>query len=284
MKRKCGAKFQNKKWAHLWMAPTFLLLGLSLASCDLLKPAAQKPQKKDQSSEASADPSATEYMSQGEKFAFHRWLAGEMLEQVYARPAKSKEAVDNWANVFSQRGSMEGVYRGMVQSTDYAALESGRAELKALRFFAQEMAALDHPNAADSDEVVKATAEKYAKEYMGRPLFTLKRLLGDRVIDESASRKGDKDRLATWYANFVARWAKAGISFGMPQRDKPDEAFHFKWAKENNLGMLQWELLNRVHRVLNAYGGIAQPTSAEVARQQADASPTPAKAATPAGK
>lgn len=277
MERKSGLGSQNKKWAHLWMAPTFLLLCFSLTACDLLKPAAKAPQKKDPNSESSADTSATEYMSKGEKFAFHRWLVTEMLEQVYAKPPLSDEVVNNWANVFSQRGSMEGVYRGMVQSTDYFALETGRADLKALRFFAQEMAAMDHPNNKDSDEVVKATAEKYAREYMGKPLFTLKRVLGDRVLDESSSRKADKDRLATWYANFVGRWAKAGISFGMAQRDKPDEAFHFKWAKDNNLGMLQWELLNRVHRVLNEYGGVA-PAAAPKAAE------APAKPATPAGK
>jgi hypothetical protein len=267
--------FQNKKWAHLWMAPAFLFLGFQLSACDLLKPALQKAQKKDQKSESSADPSGEGIMTQGEKFAFHRWLVTEMLEQVYARPAASKEAVDNWANVFSQRGSMEGVYRGMVLSTEYAALETGRADLKALRFFAQEMSALDHPNAKDSDDEVKASAEKYAKEYMGKPLFTLKRLLGDRVIAESEARKGDKDRLATWYANFVGRWTKAGVPFGLPQRDESDEAFHFRWAKENNLGMLQWELLNRVHRVLNAYGGVA----AAVAPKAAEQAP-----ATPAGR
>jgi hypothetical protein len=269
------------------MAPTFLLLAFQLSGCDLLKPALKRTQKKDQNSESSADPSATEYMSQGEKFAFHRWLVNEMLEQVYAKPNTSQEAVNAWANVFSQRGSMEGVYHGMVLSTDYAALEKGRAELKAVRFFAQEMAAMDHPNNRDSDDVVKATAEKYAKENMGQSLFTLKRLLGDRVIQESNSRKADKDRLATWYANFVGRWAGAGVSFGMPQRDKADEAYHFKWAKDNNLGMLQWELLNRVHRVLNAYGGIPVPESkpaAAPAAQNNEASPTPVRAATPAGK
>jgi len=275
MKRKSRAVFQNMKWAHLWMAPTFLFLGLQLSACDLLKPAFQKTQKKDQKSESSADPSGEEIMTKGEKFAFHRWLVTEMLEQVYARPVSSNETVNNWANVFSQRGSMEGVYRGMVQSTEYAALEEGKADLKSLRFFAQEMAALDHPNAKDSDDVVKTSAERYAKEYMGKPLFTLKRLLGDRVIAESEARKADKDRLATWYANFVGRWTKAGVPFGLPQRDKPDEAFHFKWAKENNLGMLQWELLNRVHRVLNAYGGVA----AAVAPKAAEAS-----APNPAGK
>jgi hypothetical protein len=272
MKRKSLVVFQNKKRAHLLMVPAFLLLGLSLAGCDLLKPALQKAQKKDQRSESSADPSGEEIMTKGEKFAFHRWLVTEMLEQVYARPVSSNETVDNWANVFSQRGSMEGVYRGMVLSTDYAALETGRADLKALRFFAQEMSAMDHPNAKDSDDAVKALAEKYAKEYMGRPLFTLKRILGDRVIEEAERRKGDKDRLATWYANFVGRWTKAGVPFGLPQRDKPDEAFHFKWATENNLGMLEWELLNRVHRVLNAYGGVA----AAVAPKAAEAAPNPA--------
>jgi hypothetical protein len=215
-------------------------------------------------------------MTAGQKLNFHRWIVREMLEQVFGRPAKSQEEIDGWANVFSQKGSMEGVYHGLVLSSDYAALEQGKTNLKAVRFFAQEMAALDNPNSADNDAKLKADAERYAKEYMGASLFTLKRLLGERIIAESTARKDDKDRLATWYANFVSRWAKAGVPFGLPERNKDDEAYHFRWAKDNGLGLIQWELLNRVHRILNSYGGLPPiPAPATATPDSQAAKPVP---------
>lgn len=152
---------------------------------------------------------------------------------------------------------MEGVYHGLILSSEYTALEKGRAPTKAVRFFAQEMAALDFPNLNDTTPEVKAAAEKYAQEHLNTPLFSLKKLLGEKVLKEANNRKADRDGLAAWYSSFVARWVKTGVPFGLPQRDKPEEAFHYTWAKENNLGMIQWELLNRVHRVMNAYGEVA---------------------------
>lgn len=258
MERMPADNFENEKWAHLRMAPIFFAFVFLFSACDLLKPKGQAPadKAKDQGAvERSADPSNS-MLTQGERFAFHRWLVKEMLEQVFGKAAKSATEVDAWANVFSQRGSMEGVYHGMVLSSEYSALEQGKTDMKAVRFFAQEMAAMDHPNAKDTDEAIRKSAEDYAKKYMAHSLFTLKRLLGDRVISESVARKGDKDQLAAWYASFVGRWSKAGVSFGMAQRDNPNEAFHFKWAQENTLGMVQWELLNRLHRILNNYGGL----------------------------
>ncbi len=255
-----------KKWDSLRMAPTFLLLVIFFSSCDWAK--ALRPQQnvksRDEQKEKSAEP-AMSLMTQGERFAFHRWLVTEMQEQVLGRAVKNSADVDGWANVLSQRGSIEGVYHGFVLSSEYAALEKGRADLKAVRFFSQEMAALDNPNLADTQDVVRLAREKYAKEYMTAPLFTLKRFLGDKIIKESNARKEDKERLAAWYASFAVRWAAAGVPFGLPQRNKTDEAFHYRWAKENNLGVIQWELLNRVHRVMNAFGGVSladkQPAS-----------------------
>jgi hypothetical protein len=104
---------------------------------------------------------------------------------------------------------------------------------------------------------------------MGTSLFTLKRILGEKVLQEANKRKDDKDGLAAWYASFVSRWVKIGVPFGLVQRNREDEAFHFRWAKENNLGMVQWELLNRVHRVMNSFGGLA---------------PVPSPVASPVGK
>jgi hypothetical protein len=262
------------------VASAFFLFGI-FTSCKLFdevrpKNVEQKPS--DSQKEMSADPSNT-MMTKGEVFNFHRWLVKEMQEQILVRPANNDQDINGWANVLSQRGSIEGVYHGFVLSSEYGAKETGKPELKAVRFFAQEMAAFDFPNAKDGDPEIAKAAEKYAKENMSTPLFAMKRFLGDRILKESIARKADKERLASWYSGFVGRWSKAGVAFGHKQRDSGTEAYHYKWALDNNLGMVQWELLNRMHRIMNAYGGVALPTpatSAAPANAPAPSQPNPA--------
>lgn len=265
---------KSKRWAVLIWAPTFLFLVATLVGCDLkeiFRPQGGPPKALDPKS-GTAEPAGS-IMTANEKFKFHRWIVSEMQEQIFARANSAETDINGWANVLSQRGSIEGVYHGLVLSSEYGAMEKGRPTAKAVRFFAQEMAALDHPNSNDAVDEVRVSREKYAKENMNTPLFTLKKILGEKILNETNSRKNDRVGLAAWYSSFAARWTKTGVSFGLPQRDKSDEAFHFKWANDNNLGMIQWELLNRVHRVMNAYGDITPaPTPS--------ASPAP----TPAGK
>jgi hypothetical protein len=41
------------------------------------------------------------------------------------------------------------------------------------------------------------------------------------------------------------------VDFGVALRNKADEAFHLKWATEVSEDQIIWEVLNRLHRVLN---------------------------------
>jgi hypothetical protein len=258
---KTSQKVQMRKVTLV--ASAFFLFGF-LSSCKLfdeVRPKSVEQKPSDSQKEMSADP-LNAMMTKGEVFNFHRWLIKEMQEQILVRPANNDQDINGWANVLSQRGSIEGVYHGFVLSAEYGAKETGKPELKAVRFFAQEMAAFDFPNAKDGDPEMAKAAEKYAKENMGTPLFVMKRFLGDRILKESIARKADKERLASWYSGFVGRWSKAGVPFGHKQRDSGTEAYHYKWALDNNLGMVQWELLNRMHRIMNAYGGVALPVPA----------------------
>lgn len=67
-----------------------------------------------------------------------------MQEQIFARPAKDQVAAAGWANVLGQRASIEGVYHGLILSSEYMALEKGNAaDIKVLRFFGNEMAMLE---------------------------------------------------------------------------------------------------------------------------------------------
>lgn len=199
---------------------------------------------------------AVAFVTPNERYSFYLWVVREMQEQIYAKPVKDRAELDKWANVLSQRGSLEGVYHGLILSTEYAQLERGKADLRAVRFFASEMAALDFPLLPDTDEQVRGAAEAYARENLATPLFTLKRVLGAKVLKESSARASDQEKLAAWYASFATRWARLNIPFGAEQRNRTDEAFYFRWAKANSLGLVQWELLNRVHRSLNHFGGL----------------------------
>lgn len=249
---------KQMKWVSLKLAPTLFFLVLA-TGCDwreILRPQSLVKKAPDEHSEKSADPS-NEMMTAGEKFAFHRWLVSEMQMQIFAKSGPQAPDVNGWANVLSQRGSIEGVYHGLVLSADYSALEKGKAPTKAVRFFAQEMAALDHPNSAEGAPELREAAEKYARAHFDTPLFTLKRLMGERILEEAKARKDDKSKLASWYSSFASNWVKEGVDFGAAKRNDPSAPFHFKWAQENNLGMVQWEMLNRMHRIFNSHGGVA---------------------------
>lgn len=237
----------------------FLFVLVAFCACELpefLKPSSRRLIKEQTNN--TAEPNGSKMMSPREKFAFHKWLVIEMQEQIFARPIKDTSSAAGWANVLGQRASIEGVYHGIILSSEYVSLEKGNAaNIKALRFFGNEMAMLEFPSAHESDSRVLAAAAKYVKESMGLPIYTLKRELGERILREADKRRGDSEKLAAWFAGIAARWAMHDINFGMPQRNNKDEVFHFNWAKENTLGMIEWELLNKAHRILNHLGGIA---------------------------
>lgn len=236
------------------VAVCLLVTGCELL--DSLRPSAMQKAAQSQARQVNVAAEPEKLMTASEKLSFHRWMVNEMIEQVFGRRVKDKSEVEGWANVLSQRGSVEGVYHGLVLSAEYAELEKGRADVKALRFFAHEMAMLDSPASSEQDPKIKAASEGIARANMTTPLFAMKRELAEKVIREADKRKDNKDTLAAWYSAMAARWAKLGVDLGLPQRNKAEEIFHFNWAKENNLGMIQWELLNKVHRLMNSLGGV----------------------------
>ena len=98
---------------------------------------------------------------------------------------------------------------------------------------------------------IKALADKYTKQFVGASIFTLKRVLGDEALRVVAVKKEYPEKLALWYSKWVVHMAERGVDFGISQRNKPDEAFHYKWAMAASDDRVNWEVLNRVHRLLN---------------------------------
>jgi hypothetical protein len=98
---------------------------------------------------------------------------------------------------------------------------------------------------------VAEAAPRYSAQFVGASIYTLKRILGDEALKVVAAKKDFREKLALWYSKWVLHACSRGVDFGIPQRNKPDEAFHYQWAMSNTEDRLDWEVLNRVHRILN---------------------------------
>lgn len=92
----------------------------------------------------------------------------------------------------------------------------------------------------------------YSHQFVGSSLFTLKRVLGEEALKVFTSKMDYREKVALWFSKWVPHTVQRGIDFGILLRNNPDEAFHYKWAVENSEDQVKWEVLNRLHRILNA--------------------------------
>jgi hypothetical protein len=104
----------------------------------------------------------------------------------------------------------------------------------------------------------KVLAAKYLSQFIGASIFTLKRVLSDEALKVIAAKLEYREKLALWYSKWVVRLAQRNVDFGISLRNKPDEAFHFKWALESTDDRVKWEVLNRIHRLLNEANRLKQ--------------------------
>jgi hypothetical protein len=100
-----------------------------------------------------------------------------------------------------------------------------------------------------------ALAEKYSRQFVGAPVYVLKRVIADEALRVVASKRDYPEKLALWYSRWVAHMSARKVDFGISQRNQADEAFHYKWALTAGEDRIAWEVLNRLHRVLNALNG-----------------------------
>jgi hypothetical protein len=98
---------------------------------------------------------------------------------------------------------------------------------------------------------INTLADRYTKQFVGASIFTLKRVLGDEALHVVADKKQHPEKLAMWYAKWVVHMAARGVDFGIALRNKPDFQFHYDWAIKAGQDRIEWEVLNRIHRVLN---------------------------------
>jgi len=218
-------------------------------------------------------------------------LLHEMHQVVFIREPQSKGEFGSLVDTLNQGASLEGIYNGFTHSADYRRLEEENpgASGEALRVFTEEMAAmaaelpqptefdssaklpLPLPVAPSAESEIKpfggqggeapapapkafdkqAWTAKYSKLFVGASIYTLKRILGDEAQKVLTAKKEYPEKLALWYSKWVVQMTARKVDFGVTLRNSPDEAFHYRWALSVGRDRLLWEVLNRLHRVLN---------------------------------
>lgn len=216
-------------------------------------------------------------------------LLQEMLSVVTLKAPVDASRFGNIVDTMNQGASLEGIYNGLVHSADYRGQEEGYfgSSAEALDAFAVQLAYVEaafpkprefdgsatHPLAmidptdlspsqslepvmrlpAESAKDVKALAIAYRKHFAGASVYILKRVLADEALRLIALKQTEGPKaLQEWYGEFVERAAELKVDFGLPLRSRADRAWHVKWAETAGMDRLEWEVLNRLHRIVNA--------------------------------
>jgi len=98
---------------------------------------------------------------------------------------------------------------------------------------------------------LESLRKEYSEHFSRSSCFTLKRILGDEALRLLRHFGGDRLKQAAWYGRWAARLSGRKTDFGLPERNDPVAATHEEWALKNPVGSIQWEVLNRLHRLLN---------------------------------
>jgi hypothetical protein len=208
----------------------------------------------------------------------------EVFKVIYMRDAKDRSEFGNWVDTLNQGASIEGVYNGLIHSAEYRKLELGQAgaSVEALRVFAEELALLEvelsKPTQFDANPVpppanvsrvlespgpdpkpdVQVLAERYSQQFVALPIFALKRILGEEALKLLGEKSEYREKLALWYSKWVVHMSERNVDFGIPLRNTSDEVFHYKWVLDNTNDRVKWEVLNRLHRVMNEANKVKQ--------------------------
>jgi hypothetical protein len=216
----------------------------------------------------------------------HRAVNAQFIKELFLvvlqRDVRGEEEFLKYMNVMDQGGHYEGIYNGIVYAEEYRAKEKGVAPIGALKNYADVMAQITLDQKYDPMKIAKAKAEgdapqpdvpnpdknapapqateaeraklvsEFQREGITKSLYALKRTLGEQVLKTIDIKKEYKEKFATWYGRFTVYLNKKGIDFGLPERNKTDEYFHYKWALDADEDRLKWETLNRVHRLENS--------------------------------
>lgn len=207
---------------------------------------------------------------------------GELLHEVF-QVALLKEPLGTefagYVNVMNQGASLEGLYNGFTHSSEFRRMEfsSAAAAPETLRRFSDLLVILERelpePTVFDASSAkplqllepnqlsqgapkpkasaVPVSAEAYLRNFEGASFFTLKRVIGDEALKVVAHKAEPRPALAKWYGKWAVALTAAKVDFGLAPRNRADESFHESWALKASEDQIRWEVLNRVHRILN---------------------------------
>ncbi len=243
----------------------------------------------------------------GKRAQAHAELLREVYQVVTLEEPQDPQEFTGFLENLNQGGTLEGLYNGFTHSEVYRQREQKRVTVsdRTLPVFAKELVyltleqanptiftaedalplqravepgvpeELGVPAGKSSDSKIAVIprdidklAEHYEKLFARASFFTLKRVLADEAMKVFAIKASSPDALSEWYGAWASRTSKLGVNFGLELRNRGDEKFHADFAKKAAPDRVRWEVLNRVHRVLNA----TLPKSA---------SPAPASSAVP---
>jgi hypothetical protein len=214
-----------------------------------------------------------------------RHVNGEFVRELYRvvlnREVKDESEFTAALNVLDQGGHFEGLYNGLVYSDEYRKMETGTAPVAAFKEYAELMAwlTLDQkydsirkmseekpsgaenlpgmktesamPKSEDLEKEHAAMVERFSSSSLLQPQYSLKRKLGEELLRTIDLKKEYREKLATWYGTFTARINVKGVDYGLPQRNKSEGHYHYRWALQNTEDRIKWECLNRLHRLMN---------------------------------
>ncbi len=231
--------FKLSRKASVILLPSIVILGLFWAGCTESSNKGVKATTRPQV-ENSSLPGSQYQSASAQSSTAHAELFREMIFVVLRQEPKDRAEFGNWVDTLNQGASLEGVYHGLIHGKVYQKLEetSSPASASAVAAFRDEWSALSLEGL--SPEVSQRTS-----------IYTLKRLLGERALQLINAQASHREGLAQWYGKWVAKICQRSIDFGVPLRNRSDEAFHAQWAMNNSEDRLKWEVLNRLHRVLN---------------------------------
>ncbi|MBI2711292.1 MAG: hypothetical protein HYX41_00310 [Bdellovibrio sp.] len=107
------------------------------------------------------------------------------------------------------------------------------------------------PPKVEREVALRNLSQKYIKTFVTGSVYKLKRTLAEEALRVVGFKGEFKEQLALWYSRWVVHMASLNVDFGIPLRNNANEAFHYKWALETTQDRIGWEVLNRLHRVMN---------------------------------
>lgn len=227
------------------------------------------PNKKSPNATPSTEPSPTPHRDVNAAFIH------ELYKVVLQREVRSEEEFQKNMHVMDQGAHFEGIYNGLVHSSEYKSLEKGVASVSAVKVYADLMTQVLLDQKYDPLKIVKPETKplliageeikppqptelereslkaEIERDAITKPFYALKRRLGEEVIKTIELKREYREKMATWYGRFTVSLNKRGVDFGVPERNKLDEYPYYKWALDAAEDRVRWECLNRVHVLMN---------------------------------